>query len=67
LSKDEVEKIFIDNPQNHKEAGFEKWWASQDLANGFKLHRNLVLCDIFLREKNSFFRERKNVVGQRKI
>jgi hypothetical protein len=29
LSKAEVEKIFMDNPQNHKEAGFEKSWTSR--------------------------------------
>lgn len=29
LSKGEVEKMFMDNPQNHKEAGFERGWTSR--------------------------------------
>jgi hypothetical protein len=29
LSKTEVEKIFMDNPQNHKGDSFEKSWTSR--------------------------------------
>ena len=29
LSETETEKVFSDNPQSHKEAGFEKGWLSR--------------------------------------
>lgn len=29
LNDDEVEKLLIENPQNHKEAWFENWWGSR--------------------------------------
>ncbi|MDR3256998.1 MAG: AlwI family type II restriction endonuclease [Endomicrobium sp.] len=40
LSKKEVDKIFTDNPQQHKEAGFEKGWASR-FDTWFKLGKEL--------------------------
>lgn len=40
LSKTETEKVFIDNPQSHKEAGFEKGWPSR-FDTWFKIAKEL--------------------------
>ncbi|GHT24106.1 hypothetical protein AGMMS49953_05890 [Endomicrobiia bacterium] len=53
LSKAEVEKIFMDNTQNHKEAGVEKGWASRFDA-WFKIAKELSFMWYFLQEKIVF-------------
>ncbi len=53
LSKAEVEKIFMDNPQNHKEAGFERGWASR-FDTWFKIAKELGFVWYFLQEKIVF-------------
>jgi hypothetical protein len=53
LSKAEVEKIFMDNPQNHKEAGFERGWVSR-FDTWFKIAKELGFVWYFLQEKIVF-------------
>jgi len=40
LSESETEKVFSDNPQSHKEAGFEKGWPSR-FDTWFKIAKEL--------------------------
>jgi hypothetical protein len=40
LTEEETEKVFNDNPQSHKEAGFEKGWASR-FDTWFKIAKEL--------------------------
>lgn len=40
LTDDEVEKVFLDNPQEHKEAGFERGWPSR-FDTWFKIAKEL--------------------------
>ncbi len=40
LSEVETEKVFFDNPQSHKEAGFEKGWSSR-FDTWFKIAKEL--------------------------
>jgi len=40
LSDLETEQVFIDNPQSHKEAGFDKGWASR-FDTWFKIAKEL--------------------------
>jgi hypothetical protein len=40
LNETETEKVFSDNPQSHKEAGFEKGWPSR-FDTWFKIAKEL--------------------------
>ena len=40
LSETETKKVFSDNPQSHKEAGFEKGWPSR-FDTWFKIAKEL--------------------------
>ncbi len=53
LSLSEVEKVFADNPQKHKEAGFSKGWASR-FDTWFKLAKELGFVYYALNEKIIF-------------
>ncbi|MCA6070586.1 MAG: AlwI family type II restriction endonuclease [Endomicrobium sp.] len=53
LNKKEVDKIFTDNPQQHKEASFEKGWASR-FDTWFKLAKELGFVWYFPNEKIKF-------------
>jgi hypothetical protein len=50
LRKVEIEKIFMDNPQNQKKLALKKV-GHQDLTHGLKLQRNLDLYGIFCKKK----------------
>jgi hypothetical protein len=50
LSRAKVEKIFMNNPQNYREVGFEKCWH-QDLKHDLKLRRGLILYGIFCKKR----------------
>ena len=65
LSKAEVEKIFMDNPQNHKEAGFKKGWASR-FAAWFKIAKELGFVWYFLQEKIVFSEGGKMLLDKEK-
>lgn len=53
LNDDEVNKLLIDNPQDHKEAWFEKWWWSR-FATVFDFPKELWFVYFWLNEKIEF-------------
>ncbi len=53
LSKAETEKVFSDNPQSHKEAGFEKGWSSR-FDTWFKIAKELGFVWYWPNEKIKF-------------
>jgi len=53
LSETETEKVFLDNPQSHKEAGFEKGWSSR-FDTWFKIAKELGFVWYWFDEKIRF-------------
>lgn len=53
LSDTETEKVFVDNPQSHKEAGFERGWASR-FDTWYKLGKELGFVYYWQNEKIEF-------------
>lgn len=53
LSHQETEKVFLDNPQSHKEAGFDRGWASR-FDTWFKLAKELGFVYYWQNEKIEF-------------
>lgn len=53
LTIQEVEKVFVDNPQSHKEAGFERGWASR-FDTWYKLGKELGFVYYWQGEKIEF-------------
>lgn len=53
LSETETEQVFMDNPQSHKEAGFDKGWASR-FDTWFKIAKELGFVYYWQNEKIEF-------------
>lgn len=53
LTDEEVKKVLADNPQNHKEAGFNKGWASR-FDTLFKISKELGFVYYRMNEKIEF-------------
>ena len=53
LTDNEVKKLLIENPQDHKEAWFDKWWWSR-FATIFDLLKELWFVYFWLNEKIEF-------------
>jgi hypothetical protein len=53
LSNQETEKVFLDNPQSHKEAGFDKGWASR-FDTWFKISKELGFVYYWQNQKIEF-------------
>lgn len=53
LSDDEVKKLLIENPQDHKEAWFDKWWWSR-FATVFDFPKELWFVYFWVDEKIEF-------------
>ena len=65
LSKAETEKVFSDNPQSHKEAGFEKGWSSR-FDTWFKIAKELGLIWYWPNEKIKFSESGKMLLDKEK-
>lgn len=61
----ETEKIFVDNPQSHKEAGFEKGWASR-FDTWFKIAKELGFVYYWQNEKIEFSESGKMLLDKEK-
>lgn len=53
LTNEETDKVFLDNPQHHKEAGFDKGWASR-FDTWFKIAKELGFVYYWQNEKIEF-------------
>jgi len=53
LTNSETDKVFLDNPQHHKEAGFDKGWASR-FDTWFKIAKELGFVYYWQNEKIEF-------------
>ena len=65
LSKAETEKIFTDNPQSHKEAGFERGWASR-FDTWFKIAKELGFVWYWPDEEIKFSESGKMLLNKEK-
>lgn len=65
LSKTETEKVFFDNPQSHKEAGFEKGWPSR-FDTWFKIAKELGFVWYWPNEKIKFSESGKMLLDKEK-
>jgi hypothetical protein len=65
LSDEEVKKVFIDNPQSHKEAGFDKGWASR-FDTWFKIAKELGFVYYWQNEKIEFSESAKMLLDKEK-
>ena len=65
LSEAETEKVFIDNPQSHKEAGFEKGWPSR-FDTWFKIAKELGFVWYWPNEKIIFSESGKMLLDKEK-
>lgn len=65
LSETETEKIFSDNPQSHKEAGFEKGWPSR-FDTWFKIAKELGFVWYWQNEEIKFSESGKMLLDKEK-
>lgn len=65
LSNFETEKIFTDNPQSHKESGFDKGWASR-FDTWFKIAKELGFVYYWQNEKIEFSDSSKMLLDKEK-
>ncbi len=65
LDQAETEKVFTDNPQSHKEAGFEKGWASR-FDTWFKIAKELGFVYYWQNEKIEFSESGKMLLDKEK-
>ena len=65
LNKAETEKVFIDNPQSHKEAGFEKGWSSR-FDTWFKIAKELGFVWYWPNEEIKFSESGKMLLDKEK-
>lgn len=65
LSETETEKIFSDNPQSHKEAGFEKGWPSR-FDTWFKIAKELGFVWYWQSEEIKFSESGKMLLDKEK-
>ena len=65
LSNTETEQVFIDNPQSHKEAGFDKGWASR-FDTWFKIAKELGFVYYWQDEKIEFSESAKMLLDKEK-
>lgn len=65
LSETETEKVFSDNPQSHKEAGFEKGWPSR-FDTWFKIAKELGFVWYWSNEKIKFSESGKMLLDKEK-
>ncbi|MHB1664616.1 MAG: AlwI family type II restriction endonuclease [bacterium] len=65
LSKEETERIFAENPQSHKEAGFDKGWTSR-FDTWFKIAKELGFVWYRQNEKIEFSESGKMLLDKEK-
>jgi hypothetical protein len=65
LNKTETEKVFSDNPQSHKEAGFEKGWPSR-FDTWFKIAKELGFVWYWQNEEIKFSESGKMLLDKEK-
>ena len=65
LNKTETKKVFSDNPQSHKEAGFEKGWSSR-FDTWFKIAKELGFVWYWPNEKIKFSESGKMLLDKEK-
>jgi len=65
LSDFETEQVFADNPQSHKEAGFDKGWASR-FDTWFKIAKELGFVYYWQNEKIEFSESAKMLLDKEK-
>lgn len=65
LSKTETDKVFFDNPQSHKEAGFEKSWPSR-FDTWFKIAKELGFVWYWPNEEIKFSESGKMLLDKEK-
>jgi hypothetical protein len=65
LSEAETEKVFSDNPQSHKEAGFEKGWSSR-FDTWFKISKELGFVWYWPKEEIKFSESGKMLLDKEK-
>lgn len=65
LSEAETKKVFSDNPQSHKEAGFDKGWPSR-FDTWFKIAKELGLVYYWQGEKIEFSESGKMLLDKEK-
>lgn len=65
LTQKETEQVFKDNPQSHKEAGFERGWASK-FDTWFKLGKELGFVYYWQNEKIEFSESGKMLLDKEK-
>ncbi len=65
LSKAETEKVFSENPQSHKEAGFERGWPSR-FDTWFKISKELGFVWYWPEEKIIFSESGKMLLNKEK-
>ncbi len=65
LSETETEKVFSDNPQSHKEAGFEKGWPSR-FDTWFKIAKELGFVWYWQNEEIRFSESGKMLLDKEK-
>ncbi|NMC51174.1 AlwI family type II restriction endonuclease [Candidatus Kuenenbacteria bacterium] len=65
LTETETEKVFSDNPQSHKEAGFEKGWPSR-FDTWFKIAKELGLVWYWQNEEIKFSESGKMLLDKEK-
>ena len=66
LSEAETEKVFLDNPQSHKEAGFEKGWPSR-FDTWFKIAKELGFIWYWPNEEIKFSESGKMLLDKEKL
>jgi hypothetical protein len=65
LTDIETETVFVDNPQSHKEAGFERGWASR-FDTWYKLGKELGFVYYWVGEKIEFSESGKMLLDREK-
>ena len=65
LSETETKKVFLDNPQSHKEAGFEKGWPSR-FDTWFKFAKELGFVWYWFDEEIKFSESGKMLLNKEK-
>lgn len=65
LPEIETEQVFTDNPQSHKEAGFDKGWASR-FDTWFKISKELGFVYYWQNEKIEFSESAKMLLDKEK-
>ncbi len=65
LSKEEAERVFSDNPQSHKEAGFDKGWPSR-FDTWFKIAKELGFVWYWPNEQIKFSESGKMLLDKEK-